>query len=67
MKTANRTKSAVLGTTAAAEYLATSTGQLGNWRSRGEGPRFARIGRRVVYRVSDLDAFIDQHIEGGAA
>ncbi len=29
------------------------------WRHRGDGPPSARIGRRVVYRVRDIEAFID--------
>jgi predicted DNA-binding transcriptional regulator AlpA len=29
------------------------------WRHKGEGPPSARIGRRVVYRVKDIEAWID--------
>ena len=29
------------------------------WRHRSVGPPSARIGRRVVYRVSDIEAWID--------
>ena len=28
------------------------------WRSTGRGPTYVKIGRRVFYRTSDLDAFI---------
>ncbi len=28
------------------------------WRSTGRGPKYIKIGRKVVYRRSDLDAFI---------
>jgi predicted DNA-binding transcriptional regulator AlpA len=33
------------------------------WRHLGAGPRSFRIGRRVVYRVSDLQAWIDQQAD----
>ena len=31
---------------------------LEGWRVRGGGPRFLKIGRRVVYRRRDLDAWL---------
>lgn len=41
------------------------------WRSIGYGPKSARIGRRVVYRRVDVDAWVDAHFDedsaGGAA
>lgn len=30
------------------------------WRKTGRGPRFVRIGRRLVCRRSDLDAWLEQ-------
>ena len=30
---------------------------LANWRHLGRGPRYYRVGRSIVYRVSDLDLF----------
>lgn len=30
---------------------------LERWRWRGEGPRFIKIGGRVVYRLEDIEAF----------
>lgn len=27
---------------------------LANWRTRGEGPKFLRVGRTVVYPLADL-------------
>lgn len=33
-----------------------------NWRYLGVGPRFVRLGRRMVrYQPADLQAFIDGH------
>lgn len=42
----------------AAEYrLAERT--LANWRAKGEGPRFLKLGKRAVrYRRADVEAFI---------
>jgi hypothetical protein len=30
---------------------------LENWRWRGEGPPFVKIGRKVVYRLVDVEAY----------
>lgn len=29
-----------------------------SWRQRGIGPAYCRVGRRMVYAVADVDAFI---------
>ena len=35
-----------------------TTRTLDNWRWRGEGPRYLKIGgRRVVYRLEDIEAY----------
>lgn len=34
---------------------------LENWRSQKRGPRYHKSGKRVVYRVLDLEAFMDEH------
>ena len=31
------------------------------WRHRGEGPRSFLLGRRVMYRAADVDAWIAEH------
>jgi predicted DNA-binding transcriptional regulator AlpA len=31
------------------------------WRRTGDGPRWAKIGRRVVYRPEDVRSWIDSH------
>lgn len=36
-------------------------GTLANWRSGKRGPRFVKIGKKVVYRTSDLEAFLARH------
>lgn len=32
---------------------------LRTWRSRGEGPPFHKIGRRVLYRWADVEQWIE--------
>lgn len=59
--------SSLLDTRAAAAYLALSPRTLEKWRTRGTGPAYSRIGRRVVYRRDDLDAFVAARTVGGAA
>lgn len=59
--------SALLSTPEAARHLALSPRTLEKWRTRGIGPAYARIGRRVVYRREDLDDFVAARTVGGAA
>ena len=35
---------------------------LERWRWAGEGPRFIKIGGRVVYRIADIEAFEQQQL-----
>lgn len=54
--------------TAAAEMLGLSRGTLANWRAEGRGPRYIKSGRQILYRVKDLDAWLNaQPTIGGAA
>jgi excisionase family DNA binding protein len=43
----------------AAELLRLSERTLERLRVTGEGPRFVKAGRRVLYRDADLDAWVD--------
>jgi predicted DNA-binding transcriptional regulator AlpA len=49
-----------------AEELATlwgvSNNTLRKWRWEGKGPRFTKLGARVVYRQSDIDAFAESNV-----
>lgn len=51
-----------LTTRQAAEYLSLSKYTLECWRSRGEGPKYLKLGRSVRYRIEDLDAFMQSSI-----
>jgi len=42
----------------AADYLNLSVDTLAEWRCRGGGPIFHKLGRAVRYRLSDLDAWL---------
>lgn len=50
---------AVLAAPEAAEYIGTTAGTLAQWRHRGQGPVFLRMGRAVRYRRVDLDAYLE--------
>jgi hypothetical protein len=40
-----------------ARRWAMSPRTLERWRWTGEGPRFLKVGKRVVYRLSDVEAY----------
>lgn len=42
----------------AAELLRLSPRTLERFRLEGTGPRYAKLGRRIVYRASDLETWI---------
>ena len=48
----------VLRTAEAAEYCGSSASTFEKLRLTGGGPVYSKIGRRVVYRVEDLDAWL---------
>ncbi len=50
-------------TKVAAACLGISHQTLEKWRSQNRGPRFCKIGGKIVrYRKSDLDAFVEEAI-----
>jgi excisionase family DNA binding protein len=46
----------------AARLLGFSLRFLQEKRYKGGGPNFCRIGSRIRYRLSDLDAFLEQNV-----
>lgn len=54
-------KSGYLTVREAADYLGISEASLNGWRTRGDGPKFAKIGRMVRYRAEDLDAYVTEN------
>ena len=43
----------------AAEFLRLSVRTLEKRRSTGDGPRYRKLGRRVVYTIADLEAWAE--------
>ena len=52
-----------------AEYFRTADGTVRYWRHIGKGPRSLKVGRRVLYRESDVMAWRDKGLTpvGGPA
>ncbi|ACS80797.1 MULTISPECIES: helix-turn-helix transcriptional regulator [Maridesulfovibrio] len=51
--------SKLINTVEAALFLGLRPGTLEVWRCHGKGPRYSKIGRRVMYEVSDLRMFVE--------
>lgn len=49
----------------AAFYLGVSESALNTWRTRGIGPRYVRLGRKILYRLAALDDFLLSNERGG--
>ena len=47
----------------AAAYLRMTPGALYTARWRGTGPRGVKAGRKILFRVSDLGRYLDEHSE----
>jgi predicted DNA-binding transcriptional regulator AlpA len=48
-----------LRTPEAADYLGLSVSNMEKMRFRGEGPAYAKLGRLVVYAISDLEVWVN--------
>jgi excisionase family DNA binding protein len=57
-KTASVPASPLMTTDEVADYTRLSVETLRYFRQREEGPRWAKLGRRVFYRRQDVDAWI---------
>ena len=54
----------VMRTAEAAAYLGFTPGTLRFWRHRNEGPKWFRLGQKIVmYRVEDLDKWIAENYD----
>lgn len=56
-----------LTTTEVAERLRLSQATLANWRVKGEGPRFVKFGRRVLYPLAEIEAFEARQLRSNTA
>jgi len=52
-----------LGVGDAANFLNLSKALLDDWRSKGGGPDFIRVGRRVMYETAHLRAWMAERVE----
>ena len=46
----------------ASRYLGLARATLRNWRCSGEGPAFVKAGRRILYRIEDLRAWVEERL-----
>ncbi len=53
----------LLTTTEVAERLRAPIATLRYWRSIGTGPRGCKIGKRVLYRECDVDAWVEEQMQ----
>ncbi len=62
MRTPNPAASpSVVDERGAATLLGIAPTTLRNIRSQGRGPKYSRVGRRIVYRVRDVESYLDEH------
>ena len=55
----NAPPSPFLNTGEAAAYIRTAEPTMRYWRMIGKGPKWAKPGKCVIYRIADLDAYIE--------
>lgn len=46
----------------AAEMMGIAVATLNTWRCRGGGPPYLKIGKRVIYRIEDVRAYMDARV-----
>lgn len=44
-----------------ADLLGLTVGSLRQYRWRGQGPAYEKIGQRIWFRVADVEAWLDRH------
>jgi predicted DNA-binding transcriptional regulator AlpA len=64
---ANASTLVLLDTKEAADFLKLSPRTLENFRNLGDGPPFRKLGRRVLYARSDLEAWVNARIFGATS
>lgn len=45
-----------------AQRLRTTVGALSNWRMQGKGPRYIKLGRKILYPLREVEAFEAAHL-----
>lgn len=67
---ASCTDRSVITSAEAANLLGISPRTLSNWRVRGRGPAYVRVGKKrspVLYRICDIEEWINSHLVGSAS
>lgn len=57
----------IFDTASAAQLLGVKPGTLEVWRCKGIGPRFVKSGARVIYRLRDINEFLDSRTRSSTA
>lgn len=55
--------SVFLSTNDLAERWQVSTKTLSNWRGRREGPTYCKIGKNVLYRLTDIESYEEENLK----
>lgn len=50
-----------------AARLRVAVGTLANWRVFGGGPRFIKIGKKILYPLAEIEAFEQSHLRSNTA
>lgn len=50
-----------------AEYVRAPESTVRFWRHKGTGPKSFKIGRRVMFRQEDVEAWLEEQYSAGAA
>lgn len=56
-----------LNTIEAAALLGLSASSLSKWRLTGDGPRYVKAGRRVMYRLADLMIYQEANLRSSTS
>lgn len=51
----------LLDTRETAIFLGLAPSTLESWRCRGRGPAYCKLGANVMYRIEDLEVWLDSH------
>lgn len=52
----------LLTTKQAAEALRTTVATLADWRHHRRGPQYLKIGRKVLYRMTDIHSYVEERL-----
>lgn len=56
-----------LTTKEAAKRLRLNANTLANWRMQGTGPRYIKMGRKVLYPMAEIEAFEQRQLRGSTS